>query len=177
MNPVKDVWAAQISESQFVWDLEFLNGNGCKSLIENLYEVIFTDHFSSSFWIIGWLAWEHGTNQQKTRCQLTRTENALRWQNVPVQISLIQVQLWFKFLLESPAIATTCRATTNRRSWKVSNFKLNLFNFRRFVEVEIQLSRPIRTYVLAQCLNNLWLAFQVKLRCRTCLKYKTQLWA
>ena len=102
-----------------------------------LHEVIFTHHVSSSFWIIGCLAWEHGANQQKTRCQLTRTENALRWQNVPVQISLIQVQLWFKFLLESPAIVTTCRATTNRRSWKVSYFKLNLFNSRRFVEVEI----------------------------------------
>ena len=144
MNPVKGAWAAQISESEFLWELEFLNGNGCKSLIEKkghqyhvLYEIIFTDHVSSSFWIIVWLAWEHGANQQKTRCQLTRTENALRWQNFPVQISLIQVQLWFKFLFESPAIVTTCRATTNRRSWKVSYFKLNLFNFRRFVEVEI----------------------------------------
>ena len=122
-----------LSKSPFFWDLEFLNGNGCKSVTAEkkghvLFEVIFTHHVSSIFWIFGWLAWD------KAQCKLTRTENAFEVTKiiVSVQMSLIQVRLWDKFLLESPAIVT-CRATTNRRSWKVSYFKQNLLNFRRFV--------------------------------------------
>ena len=121
-----------LSKSQFLWDLEFLNGNGCKSVTAEkkghvLFEVIFTHRVSWSFLIIGWLAWD------KVQCQSQEWENAFEVTKiiVSVQMSLLQVRLWVKFLLDSPAIVT-CRATTNRLSWKVSYFKHNLFNFRRF---------------------------------------------
>ena len=42
-------------------------------------------------------------------------------------------------------------------------------------EAQIKLPKPVLTYVLAQCLNNLWLEFQEKSRCSTCLKIKSRL--
>ena len=59
------------NRSFMLWDLEFLNGNGCKSVTAEkkghfLFEVIFTHRVASSFWIFGWLAWD------KVQCQFTR---------------------------------------------------------------------------------------------------------
>jgi len=71
-----------------------------------VYEVIFTHHVSWSFWIIGWLAWEHR--------EMPVNENGkTHWGSknyVPVQMPLIQVRLWVKFLLESPAISLIFQA-------------------------------------------------------------------
>ena len=58
---------------------QFLNGNGCKSVTAEkighvLFEVIFTHHVSSSFWIFGWTAWD------KAQCQLTKTGKRI-WGN------------------------------------------------------------------------------------------------
>ena len=68
-----------LSKSQFLWDLLFLNGNGCKSVTAEkkgpvLFEVIFTHRVSSCFWIFRWLAWN------KAQCQLTRTGKRI-WGN------------------------------------------------------------------------------------------------
>ena len=59
--------------------LEFLNGNGCKSVTAEkkghvLFEVIFTHRVSSCFRIFGWLAWD------KARSQFTRTGKRI-WGN------------------------------------------------------------------------------------------------
>ena len=64
-----------LSRSQFLWDLEFLNGYGCKSVTAEkkghvLLEVIFTPHVSSSFFItkpevepfINWFIGKYFTN-------------------------------------------------------------------------------------------------------------------
>ena len=68
-----------LSKFQCLWDVKFLNGNGCKNVTAEkkghvLFEVIFTHHVSSSFWIFGWLAWD------KAQCQLTRTGKRI-WGN------------------------------------------------------------------------------------------------
>ena len=44
-------------------------------------------------------------------------------------------------------------------------------------EAQIKLPKPVLTYVLAQCLNNLWLEFQENSMCSTCLKMKSRLQA
>ena len=121
--------------SQVLWDLEFLNGHGCKILTEEkkgqqYQEMLFMRLFSRTTFpgVIGSSVDYLGNTAQ---CQLTRTGKRTEVTKIigPVQMSLIQVQLWVKCLLESPAILT-CRAKSNRPSWKVSYFKQNLFNYR-----------------------------------------------
>ena len=125
-------------QNRSFWDLEFSNGNGCKSLIaeekgQQYQEMLCMRLFSRTTFpgVIGSSVDYLGNTAQ---CQLTRTRKRIEITKiiVPVQMSLIQVRLWVKFLLESPAILT-CQVTTNRRFWKVSYFKQNLFNFRRFL--------------------------------------------
>ena len=123
-----------LSKSHVLWDLEFLNGHGCKILTEEkkgqqYQEMLFMRLFSRTTFpgVIGSSVDYLGNTAQ---CQLTRTGKRTEVTKIigPVQMSLIQVQLWVKCLLESPAILT-CRANGNRPSWKVSYFKQNLYIF------------------------------------------------
>ena len=123
-----------LSKSQVLWDLEFLNGHGCKILTEEkkgqqYQEMLLVRLFSRTTFpgVIGSSVDYLGNTAQ---CQLTRTGKRTEVTKIigPVQMSLIQVRLWVKCLLESPAILT-CRAKSNRPSWKVSYFKQNLFNY------------------------------------------------
>ena len=127
-----------LSKSQFLWDLEFLNGNGCKSLTEGKkgqqYQEIFCVRLFSRTTFPGVFGSLVDKLENTAQYQLTRTGKRIEVTKiiVPVQMSLIQVRLWVKFLLECPAILIY-RATSNRRSWKVSYVKQNLFNFKRFM--------------------------------------------
>ena len=113
-----------LSKSQVLWDLEFLSGHGCKILTEEkkgqqYQEMLFMRLFSLTTFpgVIGSSVDYLGNTAQ---CQLTRTGKRTEVTKIigPVQMSLIQVRLWVKCLLESPAILT-CRAKSNRPSWKV----------------------------------------------------------
>ena len=128
-----------LSKSQVLWDLEFLNGHGCKILTEEkkgqqYQEMLLVRLFSRTTFpgVIGSSVAYLGNTAQ---CQLTRTGKRTEVTKIigPVEMSLIQVRLWVKCLLESPAILTLS-------SKKQPTFLKSLIFQANFIQLSLQLS-------------------------------------